>query len=152
MNKTIENGNINGLDENTAKNEKGVPGGIIDRGNPTSCAASFLALDKKSKKRFSAEDIQRAKVKQAAKQAERAALREVTIHGRKFDLRKEPAYRRNYLIRLSELQTSPLKAIKLKCLECSAYSAVEAQQCHAPDCALWVFLQNRKAKNSGEEE
>ncbi len=147
---TDETRNINEMYGCKAKNEKGVEGGIIDRGNPTSSFKLNSSLGSETKKRISAGDMKRRLEIARAKRAERALLKSVTICGRTFDLRKEPAYRRNYLIRLSELQTEPLKAIKLKCLECSAYSADESHKCNAPDCALWVVLQNRKNRRKVE--
>lgn len=34
---------------------------------------------------------------------------------------------------------SPLKAIRLKCLDCSADSAKEVQLCPIEDCPLWPY-------------
>lgn len=138
--------NFSSLDGNKAKNKTEGTGGIMDRGIPVPFSHCDSDADKKRKERISTERIKRMKEEQKVKMAERKALQSVTIHGKTFDLRKEPPYRRNYLIRLSELQTSPLKAIRLKCLECSAYSPHEAGNCNAPDCALWVLLENRKNK------
>ena len=34
---------------------------------------------------------------------------------------------------------NPVKAIRLKCLECSGGSSVEVQQCPVTDCAIYPF-------------
>jgi hypothetical protein len=34
---------------------------------------------------------------------------------------------------------TPLKAIRLKCLECCAESSNEVKVCHMKDCPLWAF-------------
>jgi len=33
----------------------------------------------------------------------------------------------------------PLKAIRLKCLECASNSTAEVKRCHDEECALWPF-------------
>lgn len=43
-----------------------------------------------------------------------------------------------------ERQTSPLKAIKQHCFECSNGQTSEVSNCPVTDCALWEF---RKGKN-----
>lgn len=35
--------------------------------------------------------------------------------------------------------TTPMKAIRLKCLECCCGQAVEVRLCHIKDCALWSY-------------
>lgn len=35
--------------------------------------------------------------------------------------------------------TTPMKAIRLKCLECSCGSTAEVRLCHIKDCALWSY-------------
>lgn len=35
--------------------------------------------------------------------------------------------------------TNPVKAIRLKCLDCSGDSAAEVKQCVIPDCPLFPF-------------
>ena len=35
--------------------------------------------------------------------------------------------------------TTPLKAIKAKCMECSAGSKMEVKNCPVTDCALYLF-------------
>jgi hypothetical protein len=42
-------------------------------------------------------------------------------------------------IRLLELQESPAKAIRSKCIDCSGGNAAEARKCVAVNCALWPF-------------
>ena len=67
----------------------------------------------------------------------------LTICGRRFDLRRMPDYRRNYLDRLARLKTAAGAAIRLKCFECSGYSAQEANKCQNIECALYVLRRNR---------
>ena len=35
--------------------------------------------------------------------------------------------------------TSPIKAIRAKCLDCSGHNAAEVRKCPAYDCALWPY-------------
>ena len=35
--------------------------------------------------------------------------------------------------------TTPLKAIRLKCLDCCCNNAAEVRRCHIEDCALWAY-------------
>jgi hypothetical protein len=35
--------------------------------------------------------------------------------------------------------TSPIKAIRAKCIECSGGSVAEARRCHLTYCPLWAF-------------
>ena len=37
------------------------------------------------------------------------------------------------------MKTTPIKAIRLKCLECSAASAAEVRRCPIEDCPLWPY-------------
>lgn len=39
------------------------------------------------------------------------------------------------------------KAIRLKCLDCSAGQAVEVRKCPAVDCPLWRFRMGREIKD-----
>jgi len=39
--------------------------------------------------------------------------------------------------------TSPIKAIRAKCLECSCGSQAEVRECVIPDCALYPFRMGR---------
>jgi hypothetical protein len=36
-------------------------------------------------------------------------------------------------------KSTPLKAIKLKCFNCSAYSRAEVKKCPVVDCPLYMF-------------
>lgn len=36
-------------------------------------------------------------------------------------------------------KVTPLKAIRLKCLECCCGQANEVRNCHIKDCALWSY-------------
>lgn len=35
--------------------------------------------------------------------------------------------------------TTPLKAIRLKCLDCSCYNAAEVRRCHIESCSLHAY-------------
>ena len=77
----------------------------------------------------------------------------VEIAGRVYDLRKMPTQRRVYFERLARITTAPMAAVRLKCFECSGFSAIEAGVCNCRDCALWVLRHNRdarKQKTAGE--
>lgn len=49
-------------------------------------------------------------------------------------------------------QITPLKAIRLKCIDCSGYSKVEVRNCVIPECPLYQFRfgknPNRKGKGN----
>ncbi|MCY2987179.1 MAG: hypothetical protein NTY19_04825 [Planctomycetota bacterium] len=51
---------------------------------------------------------------------------------------------------------SPLRAIRLKCIDCSGGSVVEVTKCVIPDCPLWPFRAGknpmRKPKVLSEEQ
>lgn len=49
--------------------------------------------------------------------------------------------------------TTPLKAIRLKCLDCCVGSAHEVELCPCQDCPLWMFRfgKNPNIKLSDEE-
>jgi|GEM_PF-3131680 len=47
--------------------------------------------------------------------------------------RRKATFKKKYKI------LQPLKAIRLKCLECTSNSAAEIQRCHDEKCALWPF-------------
>lgn len=44
---------------------------------------------------------------------------------------------------------TPMKAIRAKCLECSAGSAAEVRSCPVTGCALYIY---RKGKRPTEED
>ena len=44
----------------------------------------------------------------------------------------------------------PLKAIKLKCLDCSSWDYAEAKRCEIKTCALWAS--NRRVFLSGSDD
>lgn len=48
--------------------------------------------------------------------------------------------------RIKSKMLSPIKAIREKCLECSAWSVKEARDCPAKDCALWPFRMGKAHK------
>jgi len=45
--------------------------------------------------------------------------------------------------------TTPLRAIRLKCLDCSCENAAEVKRCHIEDCALWSFRMGRNPHRVG---
>lgn len=93
--------------------------------------------------KFTKEMIEKSIASRKAKKE----LKQVVVNGKTIELDKQPKYQREYWIRLSEIENSAVKAIKLKCYECSAYSVSEANQCKCKDCALWVYL-HRSENNS----
>ena len=52
--------------------------------------------------------------------------------------------------------TSPLKAVRAKCLDCSGGSAKEVRECDISTCALWPFRfgknPNRKPRKLTEQQ
>ena len=44
---------------------------------------------------------------------------------------------------------TPLKAIRLKCLECSAGNAQEVRLCVIPDCNLYQYRMGHNPKRAG---
>ena len=73
------------------------------------------------------------------KRIERKNKKEVNVNGKIYNLNKVPAYKREFYLRLEKCRT-PLRAIKLKCYECSNYSDNEALNCPCIDCPLYVYL------------
>lgn len=53
-------------------------------------------------------------------------------------------------------KTNPVKAIRLKCLDCSGGSSIEVEKCNIPTCALYPFRLGknpfRTTKEYTEEE
>lgn len=47
-----------------------------------------------------------------------------------------------------ETKLTPLKAIKLKCLDCSNYQLKEIRKCNIVECSLYKFRFGRKTKNN----
>lgn len=50
--------------------------------------------------------------------------------------------------------TSPIKAVRAKCVDCSGGSAAEARKCLAVECPLWAFRMGTnvfRGKGSGHE-
>lgn len=112
------------------------------------------ALRENALKSIVAERLKAGRAKQAALRA--AGLDHpdtVEIAGKVYDLRKMPSGRRVYFERLARIMTAPMAAVRLKCFECSGFSAIEAGVCNCRDCALWVLRHNRdarKQKTAGE--
>lgn len=44
------------------------------------------------------------------------------------------------------MKLTPMKRIRLKCLDCSAGSAKEVRLCHATDCVLWPVRFGKRPK------
>jgi hypothetical protein len=42
------------------------------------------------------------------------------------------------------MNLTPLKAIRIKCLECCCDSSHEVKNCHITDCPLWPYRLGRK--------
>lgn len=47
---------------------------------------------------------------------------------------------------------TPLKAIRLKCLDCMCGQMKEVKLCPSKDCALWGFRRGKKPKAPSEQE
>ena len=48
-----------------------------------------------------------------------------------------------------DIEKTPMKAIKMKCLECANWSRSEVTNCNLCDCALWPY---RKGKRPTDED
>jgi len=46
-------------------------------------------------------------------------------------------------------KTTPIKAIRLKCLDCMCGSAIEVKLCPSEDCTLWGFRMGRNPLRRG---
>ena len=44
---------------------------------------------------------------------------------------------------------TPLKAIRLRCLDCCGYQVKEVRMCPCKDCALWPFRFGRNPNRTG---
>lgn len=44
---------------------------------------------------------------------------------------------------------TPMKAIRLKCLDCCCGSSTEVKLCPAPDCTLWVYRSGHNPARAG---
>ena len=51
--------------------------------------------------------------------------------------------------RKSAKPLTPLRAIRLKCLDCSAGSAYEVRRCHITDCSLHPYRFGHNPKRAG---
>lgn len=47
--------------------------------------------------------------------------------------------------------TTPMKAIRLKCLECCCGQSYEVRMCHIKDCALWSYRFGHRPTNKGTD-
>ena len=45
---------------------------------------------------------------------------------------------------LKEMDLTPMKAIRLKCLECANFQWSEIKNCNIEDCALWIYRSGKK--------
>lgn len=45
---------------------------------------------------------------------------------------------------------TPMKAIRLKCLECCCGQRSEVRLCHIKDCALWQYRFGHRPRNTGD--
>lgn len=57
--------------------------------------------------------------------------------------RNEKAYKKFILASLTEKRLSPLKAIRLGCLECNGFQEVEVKDCQSIDCVFHKFRMGR---------
>ncbi len=44
---------------------------------------------------------------------------------------------------------TPLKAIRKKCLDCSAYDKAEVRNCNIPDCPIYPFRMGKNPNRKG---
>ena len=51
---------------------------------------------------------------------------------------------------LKVVELTPIKAIRHKCLECSAWQPSEVRLCHMDDCPLWPFRFGNRPKSLDE--
>ena len=49
-----------------------------------------------------------------------------------------------------EKKIGPVRRIRLKCLDCCAWSAVEVKLCPRDDCALWPYRMGHRPKEGQE--
>jgi hypothetical protein len=55
--------------------------------------------------------------------------------------------RDRFKIRASRALTSKVTAIRIKCLECCAWNAVEVSKCQIIECALWGMGGQKKKRS-----
>ena len=48
--------------------------------------------------------------------------------------------------------TTPMKAIRLKCLQCTCDNKVEVRECLFKDCALYPYRMGHRPKNEDAKE
>lgn len=66
-----------------------------------------------------------------------------------FDLGRDPrAMSADELAQLGHARVSPLRALRLKCLDCCNDSAQEVRLCTAVDCPSWPFRMGRNPRLS----
>lgn len=46
-------------------------------------------------------------------------------------------------------RVSPLRAIRLKCLDCCCQQIVEVRNCHITSCELWPFRMGKNPNRAG---
>lgn len=51
---------------------------------------------------------------------------------------------------IREMELTPLKAIRQKCLECSVWSIFEVKTCQIKDCALWNYRLGKNPARKGQ--
>jgi len=47
---------------------------------------------------------------------------------------------------IREVNLTPIKAIRLKCLDCTAGQPKIVRECHINDCPLWPYRMGRRPK------
>lgn len=45
---------------------------------------------------------------------------------------------------------TPIKAIRAKCLDCSANQIVEVRECHIKNCSLWPYRMGKRPDVEGK--
>lgn len=75
----------------------------------------------------------------------------LVIAGETYDLNKEPEYQHLFFKRLDVIGTSPTRAIRLMCFQCSGYNAQEANICRNKKCPLYVLKWNRKNRKNAAD-
>lgn len=72
----------------------------------------------------------------------------LVIAGETYDLNKEPEYQHPFYKRLDVIGTSPTRAMRLMCFQCSGYNAQEAKNCQTKNCPLYVLKWNKKNRKN----
>jgi len=66
--------------------------------------------------------------------------------------RNEQAYRKFISSALNGKRLSPLKAIRLGCLECNGFQEVEVRECQNDDCVFYKFRMGRNSTGRSQNK